>query len=114
MDAGNKDVRLRVDGYTRVCLTVLAVLLTLLVIGLWADMPVGHDSARAAGSKAFVDAIAQRKMILEAQKTTNTKLEELIRLFRDGRAKVQLAEAPAKGAGSRKIGNVVPQKTGTK
>ncbi|MDP7162799.1 MAG: hypothetical protein QF577_06865 [Phycisphaerae bacterium] len=113
MDVGNKDVRLRVDGYTRVCLTAIAVLLTLLVIGLWADMPVGHDR-RAAGAEAFLDAITQRKMILEVQKTTNTKLEELIRLFRDGKAKVQLAEAPAKGAGSRKIGNVVPKKTRTK
>lgn len=93
-----RDVRLVVDGYTRVCLTAITVLLTVLVIGLWAQRGAAPDTARAA-EQPFRDSISQRKETVEAIKATNTKLDELVGLFRSGQAKVQVV-----GPGSARAG----------
>lgn len=90
--------RVRVDGYTRVCLTAIAVLLTVLVLGLWAERSPGTGEVRAA--KQFLDSSAQRNAVLKAQETTNSKLGELISLLKSGQVKVQIAKdgaAPAEG-----------------
>lgn len=94
-----KDMRIRVDGYTRVCLTVIAVLLVVLIVGLWAERISPARDARAA--EILWDAGAQRKAVLKAQRETNDKLDELIGLFRDGNAKVRLVDGEA-GDGGRK------------
>ena len=91
----------RVDAYTRVILTVLAVLLTLAVAGQWAQAPDAAPQARAAEKDGFAKAFntnAQRQALLEAQQQTNEKLDEVISLLRSGKIEVRLADAPeAKG-----------------
>ena len=79
----------RIDNYTRVCLTFIAVLLTVLIAGLWAQVPLAGD-ARAA--EPFIDASAQRFAAVKAQEQTNQKLDELIALLRSGDVRVQTVE----------------------
>lgn len=96
----------RVDAYTRVCLTAIAVLLTVVILGLWADGVPTAGELRAADK--FLDSAAQRKAIMEQQKQTNAKLDVLIGLFKDGQAKVRLVpEGPVQAGG----GQVAPQKS---
>jgi len=87
-----QNMRVRVDGYTRCCLTVIAVLLTILVIGLWADAVPDMPLAKAAEKKPPELPHPARKtqaLLVEFRKT-NVKLDELIRLFKTGNAKVQV------------------------
>lgn len=91
----------QLDGYSKACLGVIAVLLTVLIVGLWADLP-GTGRAIAADPPAkegFGDSASQRNALLEAQGKTNDKLDELIRLLKSGDAKVQLTESGAKPSG---------------
>ncbi|MBS3735091.1 MAG: hypothetical protein KGY99_09225 [Phycisphaerae bacterium] len=85
--------RAKVDTYTRTCLTIIAVLLTVLIVGLWAD---GVPAARPAGAAAegFGNAAKQRKAMIEAQQKTNAKLDALMGLLRSGEVKVRLAGKP--------------------
>jgi len=94
MASNGQDLSVKMDGYTRFCLTVIAALLTVLIIGLWTDAVQTLDDAQAA--EAFVDSSAQRKALIDAQQQTNAKLDQLISLFRTGQAKIQFAEGPAK------------------
>lgn len=96
-----KNTTVTVDGYTRVCLTVIAVLLTVLIVGLWAEDVSPASDAHAAQAKAFLDSSAQRKAMLKAQEQTNAKLDELTALFRSGDAKVQLAGGAAERSGGK-------------
>jgi hypothetical protein len=85
----------------RLTLIVAVMLLTAMVIGLWADRGTGLRSARAA-DQPFKDSISQRKELVTAVQTTNAKLDELIQLFRSGQVKVQIAGT---GAGKGGEGN---------
>ena len=96
MDERDRNIRIRVDGYTRVCLTVIAALLTVLIVGLWAD---GVPSARdAMGMKSGIpDSGQQRDRMIKALERNTAQLDQLIRLFESGTAKVQVvADAGAK------------------
>ncbi len=87
-----KKMTVRVDGYTRVCLTAIAVLLTALVIGLWAEIPASVD-ARAA--EPFLNTSAQREETKKAIDGTNDRLDKIIDLLKSGEIKVQMvASAP--------------------
>ena len=86
-----KRIEVHVDTYTRVCLTVLAVLLTVVMLGLWADGVPGAGNARAG--EIFVDSGAQRKAMVVQQEKTNARLQELITLFKSGQAKVKVVDA---------------------
>jgi hypothetical protein len=90
----NRNIRVRVDGYTRFCLTAIAVLLTVLVVGLWANFTPAPPAARAG--EVFVDPVTQRIEMLSAAKETNNKLDDLLKLLKSGDAKFQV-QAPAKG-----------------
>lgn len=93
-----KTVRVRVDGYTRVCLTVIAVLLTVLIVGLWADYTPSPERAQAA--KPFVETSTQVQIVqmIRAQDRTTAKIAELIALLKSGQVKVQLDEKDKGGA----------------
>jgi hypothetical protein len=107
-----ENTTVRVDGYTRFCLTAITVLLTLLVIGLWAD-PVGTPS-RAGAATGYRDNKAEKAVqegrwgtssapnkLAAAQGETNGKLDTLIELFNSGKAKVRIVDgAPAERGGS--------------
>jgi len=99
-----KEIQVRVDGYTRVCLTVIAVLLTVMIIGLWADAVPSADTAPAA-TAAMAPGV-QRAAILAAQKQTTARIGELIALLKSGDVKVRVTEMPPAGgkdaAGPRK------------
>lgn len=101
-------VVVRVDGYTRVCLTVIAVLLTVLIVGLWAEgVPASrHASAAPAPTAAgatpapmgIPDAGGQRDKLVKEMERVTAKLDHLVSLFETGKAKVQVS-AEGKEAG---------------
>jgi len=84
-----KKIEIRVDGYTRLCLTAIAVLLTVLVVGLWAEAPLASP---AQAGDTFGDTGARIAAQLEAAQKTNAKLDELIGLLTSGQVKVQLVK----------------------
>ena len=99
-----RKVEIRVDGYTRCCLGVIAVLLTVLIAALWAQpiTPSIESKATAAplmnGGVGIPDSGKQREEMIKELQSTNAKLDKLIRLLETGKAKVQVCE-DAKAAG---------------
>ncbi len=101
---------IQVDGYTRVCLTVIAVLLSVLIVGLWAETAPGESRVFAQDGnppKLMLDAAGQRKAAIEAQEKTTGKLEELITLFKTGQAKVQITDRTTSSRNSSRAGSNV-------
>ena len=81
-------------------------LLTVLIIGLWADYT--PQASRAEATKPFIDNSTQAEIVqvIRAQDRTTAKLTELITLLKSGQVKVKVADEgkPAGGAnGSAKI-----------
>ena len=100
MRAEHQEMQVKVDGYTRLCLTAIALLLTVLVIGLWADgVPVAD---RADAAEMFLNSSAQRKALIKAQEQTNAKLDELIKVLKGGEVKVKLVGGDASSKGAAK------------
>jgi len=91
MLAGSDKMRLQVDAYTRVCLTVIAVLLTVLIAGLWAQKTPNLPQAMA-GVPTVLDPNAQRGAMTRAQTLTNAKLDQLISLLKSGEATVRVID----------------------
>lgn len=111
-----KYTNVQVDGYTRVCLTAIAVLLTILVIGLWAEGPARTSEAGAAdkyrdakAARAFKEGrwgtSSARGKLSAIQQETNAKLDKLINLFKSGEARVQIVQPAGQVSGG--VGNVV-------
>jgi len=102
----HKRIELRVDRYTQVCLTVIAVLLTVLIAGLWTDGVPGPDGLRAADNGILPNAGRQRKQMVDALDRQTQQLDRLVSLFESGKAKVQIEQdgkdAVAKPAPRRK------------
>jgi len=105
MKGANERPTVVVDTYTRCCLTAIAVLLTVLVIGLWATGPAGPAPSSAApprsadsDSGGIGNPNALRMATLNAIGTTNQKLDKIISLIESGKIKVVLADAGAKNA----------------
>lgn len=92
MRKDKEQLRVRMDGYTRLCLTVIAVLLAVLIVGLWADHAPVADEAHAKRPEASTEV-----QILKAQKQTTAKLDELITLLKSGNVKVQAVQGSDKG-----------------
>ena len=97
-----------IDGYTRFCLSAIVVLLTILIVGLWANGPasdVSDASAAAKESKSgrstlnLIDARAQRVGTLKAAQKTNKQLDKIIALLKSGEIRVSIA-----GEGKEKEG----------
>ena len=89
--------RLVVDGYTRFCLTAIMVLLTVLVVGLWAEGPdlTGRSEAApkpkmnlSAETKYRAAILAGQRELTQAAQQTNQKLDKLIRLLESGKLEV--------------------------
>lgn len=93
--ADNERIHVRLDTYTRVCLGAITVLLTVLIVGLWAQMPLAGTAG--AADTTFAPSLTSYK----AQEITNAKLDELIALLKDGSVKVQVVgEARDAGGGN--------------
>lgn len=102
MERKDEKMVVQLDAYTRVCLTVIAVLLTVVIIGLWAD---GVPQADRAAGKVITEERrppgpgAQRAEIVAAQKQTTAKLAELIAVMKSGDVRVRVTEMPTHPAG---------------
>ncbi len=108
MNRRQRKIQISIDGYTRFCLTAIMVLLTVLVIGLWADLPFTPAAQAEKGStrdsrEKFRDSRSARKQMLgeqidamKYQKDAAKRLNELVELFESGNAKVQLIDKDAK------------------
>ncbi len=98
MGKTRRTVEIQVDVYTRSCLTVIAVLLTVLIVALWAQplTPDGGGQAVAAGSSTpgggIPDAGRQRDTMIKELQNQTSKLDALTRLLETGKAKVQVVE----------------------
>ena len=88
--------KVHVDNYTRVCLTLIAVLLTVLVLALWVQGVPSVPSAQAA-EQPFGDSAATRQAMVDEQKETNRKLGDIIDLLKGGQIKVQVVESDKAG-----------------
>ena len=91
-----------VDLYTRCCLAVIAVLLSVLIVGLWATAPVGVSVGQAAPAPGKAEAsggmgnpIAQRAAMVRALNALNDKLDRLMELLQGGKVKVVVVETEA-------------------
>ncbi|RPI58345.1 MAG: hypothetical protein EHM48_10250 [Planctomycetaceae bacterium] len=92
MSNGKRHVVIQVDKYTRVCLTVIAALLTVVIIGLWSTALPSASQARAAGDDdLFGNSGGQRQAIIKAQEQTTAKIDDLIKVLKSGEVKVQIA-----------------------
>ena len=78
----------RLDDYTRVLLTVIAVLLTLVAVGLWTHTPSSISTAQA---RLPDSGLQLNQIILELQRT-RTSMDGVANLLRSGQAKVQIIE----------------------
>lgn len=87
MNDTREKIQVRVDGYTRVCLTVIAVLLAVLIVGLWADGDRWVDRASAQSDGGSEQAQAQAKL-LEAQEKTTAAIQNMTAVLTSGKVKV--------------------------
>jgi len=85
-----------VDKYTRVVLTVIAALLTVVAVGMWIDAP----SAVPAAQAAIPDSGAQLQQILDTNKAIKSSLGEFGAVLRSGQVKVQIVEPTGKAKAS--------------
>jgi len=106
MKRSTHGVRVRVDGYTKLCLTAITALLTILIVGLWAERVPGTPAAQGKGKDLMGDAGGQRAaMIKELQnisqglQKSNGTLEEMLAVLKSGRLKVQAISAEGKVPG---------------
>ena len=78
----------RLDDYTRVLLTVIAVLLTVVAVGLWTHAPSSISTAEA---RLPDSGLQFNQMIVELQRT-RASMDGIANLLRSGQAKVQIIE----------------------
>ena len=99
----------RIDGYTRFCLSAIVVLLAVLIVGLWAEGPISPipDAVGASAAKTppnvLPNAGAQRLAMIKAIGATNDKLDKIIVLLKSGEIRVGLVE---EGEEKKVSGNV--------
>lgn len=86
------------DNYTRVLLTVIAVLLTLIAIPLWTENGEMSSNAYAAapGRAGIPDAGQQLGELIELTKTSNAALLEINQILSKGVVKVELTSEKEK------------------
>lgn len=87
--AGTTTSTVRVDNFTRFCLGAITVLLVVMALTLWVQTP-SAPSAHAA--EELFNTSAQRQEIVDTQKETNKRLDELIDLLKSGDVKVQVQD----------------------
>jgi hypothetical protein len=111
MKSNKRRVALTVDGYTRFCLTAIVVLMTVMVIGLWAEGVPSVGKAGAA-APAPVERYQPRSAVeigqmVDLQKQTNDKLDEIKKLLESGNVKVQVVEGSANSSIPTKAVNTI-------
>ena len=79
-----------VDKYTRVVLTALTVLLTIVAVGLWCDGPSSLETAEAK----LPDSGLQFNLMIEELSQVNATIADLKQLLVSGAVRVQVVNAP--------------------
>ena len=90
------NIRVHVDAYTRFCLTVIAGLLTVLILILWVQGTPSAPLARADETPRMTGLGEHFVELVAATKETNQKLTELIDVLKSGKAKIQVVDADGK------------------
>jgi hypothetical protein len=118
MERPESNVRIRVDRYTQVCLTAIAVLLTLTVIGLWSERvpAAGKAEARtvkaqdtiAGTGKAHSDKLSSRGVQVELQRESNRKLDKTNQLLQDLAALLKSGDVKVKVTNQKEGKDAVP------
>jgi peptidoglycan hydrolase CwlO-like protein len=85
-------MKVTVDGYTRILLSVITVLLTVLAVGMWCETPSTVPSASAQG---IPDSGKQLDEISQKLSSIDKSIAELQKVLVSGAAKVQVVEAKA-------------------
>ncbi len=85
-----------VDNYTRVLMTVIAVLLTVIAFGMWIESPMVIPTARAGG---IPDSGQQFNVLIQKIDQASKKSDELKKLLTSGKVKVQIVQ-PTGSAGA--------------
>ena len=86
--------------YLNTILTILAVVLSLHLWTLWAAGPDGQgplvtpDLATEARADGIPNAGAQRKQIIDLLKLLNQRTDQLVDLFKSGKARMRFEAAP--------------------
>ena len=83
-----------VDGYTRFLLTIIAVLLTVVAVGLWLETPSALPTAQAKAS-GYAEQMNPGQQLNQMVKNTeklHASLAELQKLMVSGAVKVQVVE----------------------
>jgi len=94
----NKETTIKIDGYTQFCLTIIVILMTLLIIELWANSrwaeftPTVEAATPSTDLQGIPNAGAQRMAILKAIQTTNNKLDKIIATLNSGQIKVVITK----------------------
>lgn len=111
MQRRRNGVRIHVDRYTKFCLTAIAGLLTVLIVGLWAQRGPGSRTAWGKAKEPFVDAGRQRATMIKELQRSNKTLEEMLTLLKSGKVKVQAVPAEDKVPGGGDVRTSEPRKT---
>lgn len=115
MKPTDQDITVKVDAYTRTCLSIIAVLLTVLIVGLWADAWPDRSAEAAnpaaARTDVFKGSVAGRDDLLKVSQGISTKLDRIMNLLRSGQVKVQVQEGASPAGKGRAVGgkNVAPR-----
>ena len=88
--------------YLNAVLTLIAVVLTLHLWTMWIGGPgagalLVAGEARAAGRPVGIpNASAQRKEMVDLLKSQNVKIDQLVKLFKTGKARIKVDNSKAK------------------
>ncbi len=85
-------MKVTVDGYTRILLSVITVLLTVLAAGMWCETPRAVSSASAQG---IPDSGKQLDEISQKLSSIDKSIAELQKVLVSGSVKVQVVETKA-------------------
>jgi len=85
-------MKVTVDGYTRILLSVITVLLTVLAVGMWCETPSMVPPAQGQG---IPDSGRQLHEISQKLGSIDKSVADLQRLMVSGSVKVQVVEAKA-------------------
>ena len=83
-------MKITVDGYTRIMLTIIAVLLTVLAVGMWCETPNAVSTAQAGG---IPDSGSQLNEISKKLDSIDKSISDMQKLMISGAVKVQVVES---------------------
>ena len=90
-------MKLHVDNYTRVMLTIIAVLLTIVAAGLWFETPSTVPTAQAK----LPDSGMQFNQIIQGLAEVEQAIAEMSTFLRTGTLRVDVVEETKKPSGNR-------------